>query len=374
MRIGARIGYSRTQEDDAMIAVPREVHGPEAWTGDRLGGKDAVCFDLREEHLQALDSALQAVRDRGLETTEVERADFALDPIAEDIAGIVRELQHGRGLVVVRGFPVERYSLADLETVYWGFGVHLGVAVSQSVMGDRLGHVIDVTDTDPNARAYRNNRELTLHTDLADIVSFLCVRKAKSGGVSWFASALAVHNMMLETRPDLLAILYRGFPWFRSGEHGSDSAAITPWQVPVLSEAQGLVSCRYVRSYIMEAAEREGEPLSGPEVEALDCFEEIAHRDGVPISFVLEPGEAVLINNLTVMHARTAFRSDEHPERKRLLLRLWMMAHESRPQRPELKIFDGEGEHGIPPQAGRTPSYVSRVPTREISATARSER
>ena len=119
------------------------------------------------------------------------------------------------------------------------------------------------------------------------------------------------------------------------------------------------MSCRYVRSYITEAAEREGEPLSGLEVEALDCFEEIAHRDGVPISFVLEPGEAVLINNLTVMHARTAFRSDEHPERKRLLLRLWMMAHESRPQRPELKIFDGEGEHGIPPQAGRTPSYVS---------------
>ena len=343
--------------------TPNTVSGRGVWTAETLGSKEAVCFDLEARHLDAIDAAVRAVTGGGLELSTITRADFNLDPIATDIAALEDELLHGRGLLVIRGFPVDRYSLAELEFAFWCVGLQFGSAVSQSVLGDRLGHVIDVTDTDPNARAYRNNRELTLHTDLADVVSFLCVRKARSGGVSWFASALAVHNEILAARPDLLEVLYRGFPWFRSGEHADDSEAVTPWRVPVLSEVDGHVSCRYVRDYIMEApAQAAGaEPFTEIEEEALDYFGDVSHREGVPIKFTLEPGEAVFINNLTVLHARTAFESDPHPDKKRLLLRLWMKAHESRPQRTELKIFDGDGEHGIPPQPGRTPSYAGRT-------------
>ncbi|MBL6759598.1 MAG: hypothetical protein O2986_10360 [Actinomycetota bacterium] len=38
-------------------------------------------------------------------------------------------------------------------------------------MGERLGHVINMTDIDPNARAYRRNDELTPHTDPADVLT-----------------------------------------------------------------------------------------------------------------------------------------------------------------------------------------------------------
>ena len=346
-----------------MNNTPAKSEDSSAWTAQSLGTKESLCFELRPSHLEALDAALQTVRARALETDAVTLADVPLPELAEDIRRLRAEISTGPGLLVVRGFPVDEYPLSDLETLFWIFGVQLGVPVSQSVMGDRLGHVTDVTDTDPNARAYRNNRELTLHTDLADLVSFLCVRKARSGGVSWFASALAVHEEMRRLRPDLLEVLYRGFPWFRSGENADDSDAVTPWRVPVLSKVDGLVSCRYVRDYIIEAqAHPGGSALTAKDIEALDYFDEIAHRDGVPIKFVLEPGEAVFINNLTVLHARTSFNTETIAEKKRLLLRLWMKMKPARPSVPELKIFDGVDEHGIPPQAGRLPSYAHRTP------------
>lgn len=337
----------------------KKVNGASVWTGNDLGGKQAICFDLQARHLEALDADMRAARRRDLQTEVIARRDFPLHTIAGELAALSTELQHGRGLLLLRGFPVDEYSLADLEVMYWGLGTHLGVAVSQSVMGDRLGHVIDVSDTDTHSRAYKSRQELSLHTDLSDVVSFLCVRKAKLGGLSWFASALAIHNEMLATRPDLLMVLYRGFHWHRYGEEAPGAAPVTPWRVPVFSSCEGQVSCRFVRDYIIEAAAHESvETLTDVEMEAIDYFEEIAHRAGMPIKFMLEPGEAVFINNFTSLHAREAFENHQQEEKKRLLLRLWMTVRGGRPVAPAIQIYDGGRDGGVPAQPGKVASYA----------------
>jgi Taurine catabolism dioxygenase TauD, TfdA family len=69
-----------------------------------------------------------------------------------------------------------------------------------------------------SARGYLSRRELSLHVDLAQIVGLMCVRQARQGGYSQYASGLAVHNQILATRPDLMTVLYRGFPYHRRGE------------------------------------------------------------------------------------------------------------------------------------------------------------
>lgn len=345
----------------------RAVTGPSVWRGAEFGGKDAISFSLSSRHLEALDENLKTVRSAGLRTESIERADFPLEAIANELSSLSTELQDGRGILIIRGFPVDEYSLDDLETVYWGLGTHLGTAVSQSVMGDRLGHVIDVTDTEPNARAYRNRRELSLHTDFSDIVSFLCVRKAEVGGLSWFASALAVHNEMLEIRPDLLSVLYRGFHWHRYSEEGPKASPVTPWRVPVFSSCQSKVSCRFIRDYIIEASAHESvAPLTDIEMEAIDAFEEVAHREGTPIKFMMEPGEAVFVNNFTALHARTAFETDPEPSKRRLLLRLWMTVVNGRPVVPEIQVYDSGRSGGVPAQPGRKPSYARTTVAEKI--------
>jgi hypothetical protein len=69
--------------------------------------------------------------------------------------------------VLLHGLPIEEYSKDDLGLIFWGIGTHLGRGLSQSVMGDRLGHVKDFSREDPGARAYRNKQELSPHTDRA---------------------------------------------------------------------------------------------------------------------------------------------------------------------------------------------------------------
>ena len=334
--------------------VEHRIDHPSAWTGASLRrGKTELLVDLSPRHLAAFERAIEGVRTRGLSLFDVGRGDFPLDAIAADVAAIKHELDEGHGLVIVRGFPVGRWAAEDVELMYWGLGAHLGTAASQSVLGDRLGHVTDVSDVDPNARAYRSRRELSLHNDFGNYHGMLSLSVAGQGGESRFASSVAVHNVMLAETPHHLPRLYRGYPLYRLGEEAEGELPYTPHRVPVFSVCQGWLSCRYMRGFIEAGATLRGTPLKPPDVAALDALDAIAHRDQVMIEFLLEPGEAAFYNNLVVMHARAAFKDGEAQHARRHLLRLWLYADGARPVVPEIEVFDSPG---IPPQAGRSPS------------------
>ena len=61
----------------------------------------------------------------------------------------------------------------------------------QNGKGHLLGHVIDMGrhEHDTNARIYQTSARQTYHVDTCDIVSLLCIQKAKSGGLSGLVSA-----------------------------------------------------------------------------------------------------------------------------------------------------------------------------------------
>ncbi len=331
------------------------------WHGAHLGGTDAIAVDLPDADLADLEEAAIDLAARGVDPVEATAADLplgALDPMVGDLR---HEVLHRRGLALLRGFPVDRRSVDELALMFWGIGLRLGTAVSQSVMGERLGHVVNVTDVDPHARAYRNRSELAPHSDPGDLLSFLCIRPALDGGMSRFVSSLAVFDEIRRTRPDLLAVLARGFRYHRFGEQGPDDDPITPHHLPVFSVCDGLVSGRYVPEYVQIAADEDPAiVLTDTDREALDLLHATTNRADLALDFTMAAGEAVVANNYTVFHARTAFT--DSPEHRRHLLRLWLAADPPRPVVPETRQYPGEP--GIPPQPGRTPSFASRYDDR----------
>ncbi|MCH8201006.1 MAG: TauD/TfdA family dioxygenase, partial [Chloroflexi bacterium] len=106
------------------------------------------------------------------------------------------------------------YGIARTAAAFWGMGLRIGDPVSQNYKGHLLGHVLDLMgdsrDKDPTTRAYNTSSELDYHTDSCDVVVLLCLQKAKSGGLSSVASAVAVYNEMLRRRPDLAEEASRG--------------------------------------------------------------------------------------------------------------------------------------------------------------------
>ena len=173
------------------IIPSRPFDHPAAWTVADIGCKDAFAFDLTDRHIAAFETAVAGLRERGGTAFE----------------GIGRH-----------GFPVDRWSQEDTELVRFGLGTHLGRAVSQSVLGDLLGHVVNIGDDDRRHRAYRNARELRRHTNGCDTVGMFCLRRMKSGAESGYSSAQAVHDRIREIKPELLESIWNGFHLHRFGE------------------------------------------------------------------------------------------------------------------------------------------------------------
>ncbi|RAI60654.1 TauD/TfdA family dioxygenase [Roseicella frigidaeris] len=313
-----------------------------AWRGAEIAGDPGWIDSLTAAEVEELAAALRGVQARGLATTAITRADFPLPGLAPRLAAWLREAQTGRGFFLLRGLPAERFTEAEREAIFWGLGTHLGTAVSQNSHGEMLGHVFNQGRVygSANTRGYQTKARLDFHTDRCDLVGLLCQRRAKSGGLSSVVSTMAVHNEILRRRPDLLPILYHGFH-YAEREAADNPSGVTPQPIPVFSRHQGVLSCRFIRNPIETGAQRRGVPLTADEQAALETMSELSARPDMRLDMMLEPGEMQFCNNYVTTHARTEFEDWPEPERRRLMVRLWLTVTPRRPLAPDFGEHDG---------------------------------
>jgi len=313
------IRQNATLDDDAPLtpvyAAP--IDHPGAWRVADFKTPADYTIELDATQLGDIGRAIRQINAAGLGLDDLRREHFEVPSLQPVIDEIRHQIEGGRGFVVVRRLPVEDYSKDEIGVIFWGIGTYLGRGLSQSVLGDRLGHVKDFSREDPLARAYRNKQELSPHTDSCDLVGLACLRNAVSGGVSRLTSALSVHNVMLEEYPEALERLYRGYVFHRRGEEKPGDLPHTPYRVPVYSNTEGKISARYVRTYVEAGEAAAGRPMGEAERAVLDHFEEVTKRPELMLEFTLKPGEIYFINNYTILHARTAFDDGDAEEDRR---------------------------------------------------------
>jgi len=349
-----------------MVAMKRTpINHPGAWKGSDFRSKDDFAIDLGRRHLIALDDAVSLAYTRG-GWRNLARADDPLAAIADDVEDWRREAMDGRGLLLLRGFPVDRWSVEETEAALWALGLRLGHAVSQSPLGDRLGRVEDISKPDVEERGYKSRKELSPHTDSDDLVALLCVRQARAGGFSHLVSGLALWNEILARRPDLIAPLERGYHYHWFGEEPPGEPEITSYPVPVFGWGGGKLSVCYLREFMDWAAKDPRYAYSDEDKAALDLFHALCEDEDVRLQFRYEPGEMVLFNNYTTLHARTGYEDHVEPARKRLLLRLWLRGDPPRPIHPNLRRYYGQDGIAIRPE--RTATYYQGKPLDGVAA------
>lgn len=353
-----------TQSQPAMPPAPI-AKAPGLWRGADLQHSDEWIFRFPDSALAEIERALRGVQARKLAPPRFGKADFPLPEFSKVLAGMLEELEHGRGFFLMRGFPIERFSEDEAAIIFWGLGLHLGIALSQNAEGHLLGHVrnLDLDINKTNVRAYQTTAELIFHNDQSDVIFLSCLQTAKSGGLSRLVSVTAIQNEIQRRRPDLLPELYQPFFIDRRGERGREDEGDLPYyELPVLSYHRGLVTARYIRGYI-ESAQRfpEVPRLTARQVEALDLFDAIANEPGMALSFQMARGDFQLANNYCVLHARTNFEDHPERERRRHLLRLWLATPNSRELPPCFETRfgtckGGEVRGGIPPSRVAPPA------------------
>jgi len=342
-----------------MINIIQPIAHPAAWRATDFKSKEDVTVELEDRHILALASGLTALKSITRDYREVNPACFPLGDIMKDIVAWREEIHRGRGLLILRGFPVGEFEVEDIRLMYLGLGSHFGRPTSQSPLGDLIGEVVDIGGKDRQERAYRSRRRLKLHTDRCDHLTMLCLRRALSGGLSGYASGLTAHNIILEERPDLLEILYRGYHHHCFGQQGPGQPLVTRERIPIFSIVEGTPSVILIRGYIDLAIEEGHIQLNDLELEALDYLEAVTERPEVKFEFMMAPGELCISNNCVLLHNRTEFTDDENPEHKRLLLRLWLR-EDRRPMAPGVLMH--KGLSGIPQQIGMGTYYTTKSP------------
>ena len=318
--------------------------GPAAWTGAEMTDDESWLLVLSLSEIEEIEAAMHDARACGADPGSITREKFPLPALSARMRDVRHELEDGKGFVLMRGLPLRRYSLQDAQLIFAGLGAHLGKAVSQNAAGERMTHVttVDSVAGDPHARGYMKPVRAEFHTDTSDVVALMCWRKAKRGGESFVASAMTVHNIMLDERPDLLEVLYEPFFLDKKNEElpGDDPY----YRLPVYSWHEGKISTRYSRGRTETGQRFADVPrLTDVQTKAMDYLDGILEREGVCLAMDFQVGDIQWLNNYVTFHARNAYEDYTIAGERRHLLRLWLAVDGGR-ELPEsfLDVYHGD--------------------------------
>src|SRR3989441_8101557 len=132
------------------------VVGPTVWYGDQLASRNDWIRHFSAAELEEVAEAVRAYRAREAALSEISPATFPLPALGPVLRAVLTELLEGRGFIMLRGLPLERWASDERAIAYLGIGSWLGRPRSQNAKGHLLGHVKDLglDIRDSNVRYY----------------------------------------------------------------------------------------------------------------------------------------------------------------------------------------------------------------------------
>ncbi len=325
--------------------MTEQLSDPSVWRGNELLQRADWLVQLTEADVAELKQAIAATESISLD--EINICNFLLPDLAGRLASVQESLEYGSGATLIRGFPLEAFTEVQATRALYGVSVHVGTPISQSATGELIFHIRDAgfQKDDPRARGPNTNKKLSFHTDRCDVIGFMCLKQAKSGGENFLVSSTAVHNEIANSRPDLLHELMQPFYYKR---HTVDLGNESPYcRQPIFSFTEGRFACSFLRVLIDRAyAAGEVPAMTDLQMEALDYLEETCERRELQHRFFQQPGDILFLNNWTTLHRRSEFVDYAVPALKRHLLRVWLSVPNSRPIDPLFKHNFGATEAG----------------------------
>ena len=319
------------------------IFGPSAWRGDELAKSTEWIYELSDAESSELEEVGRRFVADDPDLRTVTAADYSLPACQALNEECARQMDSGRGFILVRGLRTEEYGDVLAGAIFYVMGLHLGQPIGQNQMGDVLDHVVATSNKtleDPSALPSRVRDRLPFHSDSSDVVALMCLRGAKEGGASSLVSGTTIYNEILRRRPDLAPLLFEPFHWDWRRQD-PDSPEMT-YSSPIISYVDGVFSMYAGNSMIFSAQEYPGvPPLTDDQVELLHLFDEISQEPGLPIDMDFQPGDVQWLLNYAALHSRTSYDDYPEPERRRHLLRLWLRRDVGRP------MVDRFGKHVV---------------------------
>lgn len=296
--------------------------------------------------------------------------------VLQKLADRIRHAVHSDyGLAILLSDGLASLSDGQLAAFHYGVAAQLGRPVGQNQTVDMLVQVSNKSKRGTaGTRGYLDNEAMLLHSDASDFTGLLCLAQADEGGANLFANACMIHDSLAETVPDLLPEYYGDWDW-NVGVLGFPLVS-EPLRSPIFNVYRGRLYCRYGSSLLRGGARAAGGELNERQLRALEAFEEAMAQDEIVLRHRLKRGEAVWMNNHTLLHGREQFVERDSGETRRRLLRAWTRSTSLSNISPRFRRFDdllfrGLGSENSTPEPSQRSTTFENNRTPQIHNEAR---
>lgn len=297
-----------------------------SWTADQLNSDETWLYQLSEHEVEALWAQ---TRSENVGADDLLQARH-LSVIAALVSQIRSALIDGSGFILVRHGTLRPEKQELLKVGQAALCKSLGTLCPHDNKG-RLVKEVTAEKLNENATpftvSHRSRTEMFPHSDSAEIVSLLCITSAVIGGETTLASSIKAHEVLQQSWPDALQLLYRELPIEIKGK-AEDVNGTGFMKRRVFEMRGGRMRCHYNRRRTDEGARMARECFDVDVIAALDTMDEIAAREDLTHRLKLQSGDNLFINNDFVLHGRTSYVDPPAHLPARLLLRTWVTLSE----------------------------------------------
>jgi hypothetical protein len=103
--------------------LTNHVMSPAAWSGKDLRPDSSWVYSFSNSDVQELETALKYCTSTKAE--DITRFNFPLPLLSQKLASVAEGVEHGRGLYLLRNFPVSRWSIDETRRAFWGLGLSI---------------------------------------------------------------------------------------------------------------------------------------------------------------------------------------------------------------------------------------------------------
>ncbi|MBN9428242.1 MAG: TauD/TfdA family dioxygenase [Burkholderiales bacterium] len=315
--------------DQAAFTVRRKpFEGAIVWDRDSLA-PDSGVIRVDERCQREIDAMVDVLRHNRLPLELLSPDEFELPACRALMRRAKAELEEGVGFVIIDRIASERYSVDENRQLYWVLAQLIERPVAQDSQGRMVYSVQDEGKPVGNGvRPVLTAVGQPFHTDNnfnlcpPDYVALYCLRTAMQGGINSIVSFYRVYNELLEREPGLLERLHQPFLFDRQREHTEGDPMVLSH--PAFESDGERLLCRFSIKQVSNGYLLAGRKPDALGERALATLESIMREPEFQREFFFEPGQIQIVDNRRCGHRRTAFTDFPEPERRRLLLRLWL--------------------------------------------------
>ncbi|KAL5374153.1 hypothetical protein PMIN06_011970 [Paraphaeosphaeria minitans] len=306
------------------------VEGSMVWKNSELDPTKYV-VNLNATEVSQVRSAVISIKLQKIAPELISKDNFPLSKdLSAKLADVSKQVHEGFGVAVIRGLDAARFNDEEAVIAFVGTCAHTcPLRATDSYANQTLSHVLDATHRkvphwakDIGLAGSKTTAKMDFHNDrFSGDVLAMHVRDdggPGNGGEQYLASFWSIYNELLDKDPAALQTMAEAqWPFELKQKDAAPHLELGP--TLVFSNSKPM--CQLVKAPLLGGLHIPRDPsmpdLSKEQMHAINSVQEVAQK--VCAKLDRQQGDIQLINNLSVMHARTAYGKTNEPSTRHLL-------------------------------------------------------